>query len=371
MTARLPKISAELVLPLGLTPLFDALTAAAPQFDFYYTLRRVDAAIPGATALGRASRPRDEPIRLSQHPSLVFAPSTLYTYRPGVAVHGIGRLTVYHFGLFGPNGPMPQHLSEYVHERMLHHKDDTLMRFCDMFQHRFILLFYRAWADCQPALSLDRPERDSFSRYVSSLIGLGQASLRGRDSVPDYLKLHHAGHLARMTRNPEGLVRALSALLGVPVAIQEYCHQWLRLAPQDCTRLGGVAIAGTASTGELEIGANASRLGLGAICGQSVPDVQYKFRLVLGVMGLLQFERFLPTRDRFVQVRDWVRNYIGVEIAWDVRLILHRHEVPATTLGSQGQLGWTSWLGVPAGMRARDADDLVLDMERLSESKLV
>jgi len=87
---------------------------------------------------------------------------------------------------------------------------------------------------------------------------------------------------------------------------------------------------------------------------------------MLGAMRFNEFERYLPGNDRFCQVRDWVRNYLGVELAWDARLILVKEEVPATRLGVYGQLGWTSWLGMPAKKRCRDADDVLLNMERLT-----
>ncbi len=350
--------------------LFSGLAADATRFDFYYALRHVDANMPSDAPLGRSPRPRNEPLRLTQHPSLMFAPSTLYQYREGVAANGLGRLSVHHFGLFGPNGPLPQHLTEYVQERILHYKDESMARFCDIFQHRMILLSYRAWADCQAAASLDRPGRDHFSRYASSLIALGQPSLRNRDSIPDHLKLHHAGHLVRLTRNPEGLTRGLGALLRVPVAMQEYCIQWLRLAEEDRTRLSSVAIAGEGGQHRIELGTASSRLGQGAIAGAKVPDVQHKFRLRIGAMSLTEFERYLPGGVRFTQVRDWVRNYIGIELAWDAQIVLKREEVPAVRLGSFGQLGWTSWLGMPAARRNRDVDDVILDAERLTNVRV-
>jgi type VI secretion system protein ImpH len=349
--------------------LFSGLSADATRFDFYYAMRHIDAYTPGAVPLGRAPRPRDEPLRLTQQASLIFAPTTLYQYKPDVAAYGLGRLAVYHFGLFGPNGPLPQHLTEFVQERTLHYKDETIARFCDIFQHRMILLSYRAWADCQAATSLDHPGRDHFGRYAASLIGLGQPSLKARDSVPDHLKLHHAGHLARLTRNPEGLVRALSALIRVPVVLREYCLQWLKMASDDLTRLNSVATAGDGNQHKIELGAASSRLGQGAIIGSMVPDVQHKFRLRLGAMSLREFERYLPGGLRFMQVRDWVRNYVGVETAWDAQLLLKRDEVPAARLGSFGQLGWTSWLGMPPGKRLHDADDVLLDMERLTNAR--
>ncbi len=350
-----------------LQALFSTLKVDASQFDFYLVLREVDAALSGLVPLGRAARPVDEPLRLTQYPSLIFAPGALHRYEPGVAFNGRGRLSVHHFGLFGPNGALPQHLTEFVQERLLHAKDETLARFCDIFQHRMILLFYRAWADCQAVTSLDRRERDSFGRYAGSLIGLGQPTLTDRDAVPDHLKLHHAGHLVRQTRNAEGLVSPLRALLRVPVAVLEHCMHWLCLSEGDQTRLSSVASAGQDPKQRIEAGAMSSCLGRGAIAGQRVPDVQHKFRLRLGAMSLRDFERFLPGGVRFLQVRDWVRNYLGVEFAWDARLVLKREEVPAVRLGAYGQLGWTSWLAMPSGQRVHDAEDVLLDIERLGE----
>ncbi|MEQ1593757.1 MAG: type VI secretion system baseplate subunit TssG [Casimicrobium sp.] len=354
-----------------LARLFSGLSADATRFDFYFAMRHIDAYTDGNAPLGRAPRPRDEPIRLTQHPSLIFAPSTLYQYKEGVAAKGLGRLSVHHFGLFGPNGALPQHLTEFVQERILHYKDETIARFCDIFQHRMILLSYRAWADCQAVTSLDNPWRDNFGRYASSLVGLGQSTLKNRDAVPDHLKLHHAGHLVRQTRNPEGLVRALGALLRIRVELLEYCVQWLRLADSDRTRLSSVAVAGGGGEHRIELGTDSSRLGQGAIAGARVPDVQHKFRLRIGPMSLAEFEQYLPGGVRFVQSRDWVRNYIGVELAWDAQMVLKREEVPAARLGAYGKLGWTSWLGMTLGRRNSDADDVILDAERLTNVRAI
>ena len=347
-----------------LAPLFAALEADAPRHDFYQVLRQVDAAV--SAPLGRAARPADEPLRLTQQASLVFAPASLSHCEVDAAGHH--RLAVLNFGLFGPNGAMPLHLSEYLQERQQHHHDHTLARFCDLFQHRMILLFYRAWADCQAAPSLDRPGRDTFGRFVASLAGLGQPTLRNRDSLPDHHKLLHVGHLASRSRHPQGLCAPLSALLSVPVALIEHCRQWLELAEPDRTHLGGAMARGAPSN--LTGGQGSSRLGLGAIAGARVPDVQHRFRLRIGPLPLADFERCLPGRLRSRQVRDWVRNYLGLELAWDAQLVLRRDQVPATQLGVQGQLGWTSWLGQAPGRRAKDADDVCLNLERLSRLAL-
>jgi len=60
----------------------------------------------------------------------------------------------------------------------------------------------------------------------------------------------------------------------------------------------------------------------------------------------------------------WLRNYIGYEFAWDVRLVLRRDAVPRAAIGGAMRLGWTTWLGQRA--EPRDADDLVLVHETIA-----
>ena len=57
----------------------------------------------------------------------------------------------------------------------------------------------------------------------------------------------------------------------------------------------------------------------------------------------------------------WLRNYIGFELEWDVRLVLKRAEVPSAVLGGSARLGWTAWVGTRA--QTDDADDLILHHE--------
>jgi type VI secretion system protein ImpH len=92
-----------------------------------------------------------------------------------------------------------------------------------------------------------------------------------------------------------------------------------------------------------------------------VPDAQSKFHVRIGPLRLAQYQKFLPGEESFMALVDWVRNYLGIEYAWDVRLVLHRDDVPAVSLGGMAQLGWTSWMLDGPGQQ--DADDLGIDPE--------
>ena len=71
---------------------------------------------------------------------------------------------------------------------------------------------------------------------------------------------------------------------------------------------------------------------------------------------------FLPGGRRARQLTHWVRDYIGVELAWDVRPVLKRQEVRGIKLGARQPLGLSSWLGKRRPEQG-DARDLVLDYE--------
>ncbi len=316
------------------------------RFDLMHSLRYLQARHPALPRLGRAARPRDEPLRLGQDPSLAFAAATIAEVLPSRAGEP-ERMTVWNFGLYGPNGPLPTHITEYVRERLRQHDDAALARFSDIFHHRLLLLLFRAWADAQPTVSLDRPAEDGFGRYVDSLIGTGLPSQRARDAVPDPGKRFMAGHLTRWSRNPEGLCQALSEAFQIPVRLQENILHHLALEPGQQTRLQSPPCN--------------CCLGRDAVVGARVPDAQGKFRLVLGPMGLAQYQQLLPRAAMFQTLVDWVRNYLGIEYAWDYVLVLRRQEVPSARLGSATQLGWTTWLAHAAP--AQDARDFRLDPE--------
>jgi type VI secretion system protein ImpH len=322
---------------------FAALAEAPYRYDFYQTLRRLECLYDGKPRWGEAFRPVNEPVRLGQDPDLSFAPAPLASFETHDGQ--MPRLQVRLFGLFGPNGPLPLHLTEYARGRLKHAGDPTLCRFLDIFHHRFLALFYRAWAQAQPHVNRDRPKSDRFTVYVGAFIGMASMASRDRDALPDLAKFFHVGALIRQVRNTEGLTHILQHFFSVPVQIEEFVGHWLSLAAGERTFLS--------SEGAV--------LGAGAVLGGRVWDRQHKFRIRLGPLTRVQYESFLPGSGRLRKLVDWVRMYLCFELDWDVRLLLKQDEVPPVMLGGSERLGWTTWLG-----RRRsntDADDLCLDAE--------
>jgi len=317
------------------------------KFGFYEALRQFECLYKNNPRFGYSARPKDDPVKLGQSPSLQFAASTLDSFtREG---NQPARLKVLFFGVFGPNGPLPLHLTEYARNRIRNAKDPVFADFADMFHHRLLCLFYRAWADKEPTVQLDRPEKDKFLLYVGSLLGLGDLSLRQRDAICDHTKLHFAAHLGCHTHHSEGLKSILSDYFKVTVKIHEFIGEWLDIPEDSYCYLNGVE-----STGQL---------GISTVIGVKSWQCQHKFRIVMGPLALEEYENLLPTGNRLKSLLDLVSNYIGFEFNWDVNLLLKKNEVPSTQLGQYGRLGWTSWL--QAGIREFDANDLYLKREML------
>ena len=296
------------------------------RFDFFQVLRRFEHAHPDVPRLGRASRPSEEPIRLGQDPYMHFAPAAVQSFRPAEG-HRLPRLSVYFFGVFGPQAPLPIHITEYARQRMHNYGDRSLVRFVDMFHHRMTLQFYRAWADAEPAVSHDRFEEDRIASYVGALTGLGQRALEGRDAMPDLAKLFFAGHLAGSCRHPEGLASMLSCILSVPAHVEEFVTTWAPL-PEDA---------------QWNLSSRSpNRLGLDTVIGAFARQVQQRFRVVLGPLEPNQFDDLLPGQPGLRTLAAVVRNYLGDELEWELALIRSRLE--PMQLGGTARLGWTSGL---------------------------
>jgi type VI secretion system protein ImpH len=312
-------------------------------FSLFAALRLIERACAEQPRLGESRKASDDLVRLGQAPHLSFAPSDI----AAATTHEEGqfRLEQYGFGVLGPNGALPLHLTELAYERRRQKEDGTIADFLNLFQHRLISLFYRAWAESEPAVSLDRPAEDRFRAYVGALIGLAPESAHGLDGVLDYAKLSRAGRFSQGARSADGLENILADYFGIPVEVHQFVGAWLDIPGDLHCRLGE------------------QRLGMSTTLGGSTWQCQHKFEIVLGPLAGDDFSNFLPGARGLEELRALVRLYTNDEWSSQVRLRLEDPRIGGMRLGpAQGsdknssQLGWTSWLGT----RRTGAQDVVI-----------
>lgn len=332
--------------------LLEQVYAQAYRYDYFALLRRLGAYWADKPRWGLAPLPSAERLRIGQEPGLAFSPATFTKAESVKSPHAVVRLRQSFLGYIGPNGPLPIHLSDFIRERVIQHQDRTLLLFLDQFAHRFALHFYRAWAQSQPTVGLDRPhEQDAgnFHRQVGSLVGIGFAR-KDLDAAHDDARRFFAGWFSRQVRNRDGLQAVLSGYFDTPVDVRPWHGRWMRLPDEAVTHLSR----------------GAATLGQHALLGTRVWDRHSHMELQLGPMGFARFTDFLPSGTALPALQGLLRHYTNDE--WRIRLTLclQADEVPATCLGRQHgnhpRLGQTTWLGNRP--RRCDAKDVQIDMDR-------
>jgi type VI secretion system protein ImpH len=305
---------------------FRAELASEPwRFDLFDVLRRLERENPDRPRIGDAQKLADDFVILSQDPYLEFPASNLEEAE--VEPSGRVRLKARFLGMFGPQGALPLTTTEEAHT-WLRERDDAFARFADVFQRRFLALFFRVWADARPVAQNDRPNEDRFRAYIGSMIGIGTAAFRDADSLSDFSKMEYAGLLAPRVKSASRLRSFLSGLLRAPVEIEEFSGGWLEFDRSERSRLG------TAS----------SRLGVDCMLGASMYDVSDKFRVRVYTRDIENFRQFLPGSPLAREIADAIYLYVGEEYDWDMELAIPAGEITAVRLGESVQLGWTSWM---------------------------
>src|SRR5271165_7100878 len=259
------------------------------EFNFFQAVRRLEAEHPAQPRVGSSIRLEEDFLRFCQIPSLAFAPSSIESVE---RVGPVIRMYVNFLGLFGPNGPLPQQLTDFARDRLRNAHDPTLVRFMDIFHHRMLSFFYRAWAANEKSVDFDRPTQARYADYFGSFFGIGVSPLQNRDSVPDWSKIHFAGRMSAQTRNAEGLQAILEDFFQVPTKIREFEGYWMKIPTENRSRLGESAETGS--------------LGVNAVAGERRYEVQLKFRILMGPMEMDDLRRLLPIGASFKRLKDWI-----------------------------------------------------------------
>ncbi len=337
------------------------LAAVPHRFDGLHAVRLTEL---GVARLGTAAAPAEEGTRLAVSQGLAFASSPVVS----VVSHERGHAVRLAFmGLTGPLGVLPQPYSELVHkaDRL---RNRAVSAFLDMFNHRLASLFVRAGEKYRLGLLLQRAateppahgsqtpsqsSRDPASNAMLALAGFGTSHLRRRMAVEDDVVLFYAGLFAARLRPPGALRAMLSDYLGMDVRIESFSGRWVPVRPSEQTCLTRAGESPRFAT-----------LGVDAVAGARTWDVQGNFRVVVGPVDTRGMRALMPDQPCLRKLVDLVRAYAGLDLGFDVQVVLRRDCVPDLTLGGEDspdppRLGWNTWAkSLPA---LQDKDDILLD----------
>lgn len=293
--------------------------------------------------LGTTSNLSDEPVRFRTHTSLGFAASEIV----GLSEKQVDsadtdgskgqplEMTVSFWGLTGPAGALPNHYTQQVIDR-IHNKDSAMRDFFDMFSHRQLSFFYRAWQKYSLAAGFENsrrggePGQDVIHEALLALVGRGTSLVRDRLESSDDANVYYGGlFVDRPTA--ESLQAMVADYLQLPCKVLSLFGQWLVLPIPERSRLGDVR--------------GHCQMGVDTIMGGRTWDPCSKFRIQIGPVTWKQFEQLMPTGDTLVRVCQFIRSYVGLEFDFDLQVILLAGEIPACRFASRPGTMGTSMQG--------------------------
>lgn len=328
------------------------------RFEFFQAVRLMELVAhtehaqdgrPAPAPVGYDYSPAQELVRFTALMSRSFPASDVVNLSAGSRGDSqVSRMQVSFMGLTGPAGVLPESYLDLIQQRV-RDRDFALRDFFDLFNHRTISLFYRAWEKYRLGIGYERARRrsthdDSFTRLIESLIGKGTGHQAQRLAVADGRLLAYAGHLSHFPRSAVVLETILADHFAIQVGLEQFVGRWLPLEPEECTRMP------SAESPEGQF----NQLGVDTVIGARVWDVQSTFGIRIGPVSYAIFCSFLPDggverSHRLDELIAFSRFYAGLELDFDVRLLLKGDQVPALRLGGDAdpgaRLGWNTWFG--------------------------
>jgi type VI secretion system protein ImpH len=319
-------------------PKFESLRAMLERdpwsVQFFQAVRLLERLYPERNPVGLFVSPSSEVVQFSSVPTLSFPASEIQDLQK--TKNGQAKLFVNFMGLSAATGVLPHAYTEFLLERV-RAKDRTAGEFFDIFNHRIIALFYRAWQKYRFYIAYERTgaSDDVISARLLDLIGLGTKNLTHRMDIDDEACLYYAGLLSHRRPAAQGLKQLLEDYFDVPVSVEQFTGTWNRLPPGNLTFLR-------------DTGAFCERLGMGTIVGEEVWDQHGTVTIRLGPMNFERYQQFLPGASACNELRAWLRMYANREFDFVVQLVLEREETPGMMLGEDGlrvsRLGLVSWI---------------------------
>jgi type VI secretion system protein ImpH len=339
--------------PVGLDKIGDALERRPTAFGFFQAVRLLERLFPDRVPVGDFADPSREVVRFGVDPGLAFPPSQIKTLDlEDTHVDGIEdigrqpRMVVNFMGLVGPSGVLPYEYSLLAIARQ-RAKDPTMLAFFDIFHHRAISLFYRAWRKYRFTVDYEQGREDRITAHALDLVGLGLQSYRDKLPFPDDALAFYAGLFALQPRGASALEHLVEDFFDVPAVVEQFVGGWYSLPERDQCEIGGEDTS--------------SVLGMGAVVGDEIWDQQARVRIRIGPLPRARFREFLPDGSAYEKLRSLVRFFAHDQFEFELQLVLDREDVPGLVLGddpAETRLGWSTWIRTV--QRAAEADETVL-----------
>lgn len=321
----------------------EAILENPQAWEFFAAVRALQNARGSRPAVGRSTRIEQDFLRFKQEPTLAFQPTELLEFK---AIEDADiptwEMKQVFFGFFGPNGPLPTHITEDAIADMRDSGRHRLLPdFCDLLQHRMTSLLYRAWESTQITASRDLGGSDPYKRRIGALFGEAMPAFVDREPLKDDTKRYISGHLSARRGSVAALEAVVETITGAKATVDQYVGEWLNIPESDRSRMG------------------TARLGVDTTIGDRAFSAQSRIAIRTARLTYAEYEEMLPDGLLFKPLRDAVRHVLGLGMAWEFRPVLKVGEIPKCALDGNRRLGWDTWIGTEE--RMSDGKELALE----------
>lgn len=272
-------------------------------------------------------------IRFSANPGLGFATRDIEQLTIEETEQGLHcTLQLNLIALSGASSPLPTH---QVEQALGDDEGSTNIRaLLDLLNDRLQRLLLPIWQKYRYYSRFRRGARDVLSQRLLALTGLHGESdgvrLQARRLLPCL------GLISRRAQSADSITAVL----------RHYFRQ-IQIELEQCLPRRVTIPIGQRSA----LGQRNSSLDGDLLLGSQIMDIGGRFRVHLRHLDWNDFHRFLPPGRDYCPLNDLLAFLLRSPLQYDIHLQLQRDEIRALTLGSRNPclLGWTTWLGAPAG----------------------
>jgi type VI secretion system protein ImpH len=345
----------------------ELLAAQGEKFNFFQAVQLLLRLSPDSVPVCELGPPQDEALRFVHDPQLIFHSSDITDIKPRVIRdgHAFAQVQSTFLGLFGTASPLASFISEDV---IAAEQNDqkSLKAFYDIFHHRLISLFYRAWKKYRFAVGFRSDGTDAFTRRALVFVGVDANGAMPRQGLPAIELLGLASLLAHRTRSARTLQIILQRLIpGTPVSIKQFVLRRVKLDHDQ----------------RVHLGVQNTTIGENFTIGRSVIDRSGRFRVAVGPVDYDVFEALMPGGRYHTTLRKIVEQFSRGVLESELELKVKEDAAPRFQLGNPrgAILGTTTTIAAAqrkGAMRARvvlsddisEAKPQLIDDERAPDS---
>lgn len=255
--------------------------------------------------------------------SLEFPASDVYACN--FNVHDVNEIVVRYFGMQGVDSPLPSYMYQVAAQDS---EDGSIFReFLNIFNKRAYELLFDAWQKHKLLVEYDCTRENS--QYLKYLTAFSGAKIDSNDE----LLFSYSAIFGAKCQNIYILGQIISSYLeGVAVKVDECIGSWM--TPGNVGNLG-----------------NNYELGSNALLGKRIFDGNSRVKIIVGPIGLNNFNKLLPGKVEGFKLIELCRKYVGETLDFDLEFIVsYSDDDRANILGED-----TTILGLCANLGARDS----------------